>query len=87
MTQRPNKEKEFQINLAYEIEQKSAIKFLGTEFKYSSKPSFTKTKWWVIYKIHQHNMIYIYTNSRKKSYMIISFDTEKGFDKIQHPLC
>jgi hypothetical protein len=36
-------------------------------------------------KIHQHNPLSKQTQ-RKKTHMIISLDTEKAFDKIQH-LC
>jgi retron-type reverse transcriptase len=36
-------------------------------------------------EIHQHNQLYKKTQ-RKKKHMIISFDAEKAFDKIQHPL-
>ena len=38
------------------------------------------------YNIHKSiNIIHHINNSKDKNYMIISIDTEKAFDKIQHP--
>ena len=39
------------------------------------------------YNIHKSiNIIHHINNSKDKNHMIISIDTEKAFDKIQHPL-
>jgi hypothetical protein len=75
--------------------QKYPIKFSQTETKNKSKPSFIhhhhvgfitgiQRRFNIrksIYLIHYINEL----KERKKTHMIITFDAEKTFDKIQHP--
>jgi hypothetical protein len=71
--------------------QKYSIKFSLTESKNTLKQSSTLTKE-VLFQGCRDGLIYrnpskfVYINKLKdKNHMIISLDSEKAFDKIQHP--
>ena len=71
--------------------QKSSTKYQQTESSSTFKGAYTMIKWDLsqgmqgFFCVHKSFSVIHHTNKLKnKNHMIISVDTEKGFDKIQH---
>jgi len=68
--------------------QKFLTKYLQTKFNNTFKGSYTKNKWGLTKgcKDGSINMTHHINKIKDKNYIIFSIDTDRTFDKIQHPV-